>query len=162
MIILTFDNRIINLSDCEMVTADEVQPGERPPNNEKWRLVAGPRGHAHHGRVYPIGFYRTKEDAETAACELFIHWGQVDASIKVSDLIGKAQETQEDLGDLDDDALKDLLCLVDVDVPLEVVRGWSPLDRALVEEWASAVHLSASDNDDVKVPAMPQCVKDFA
>lgn len=38
---------------------------------------------------------------------------------------------------------------------LEVVRGWTPQQREEAERWAGAVHLAASDNDDVTVPPRP-------
>lgn len=55
----------------------------------------------------------------------------------------------------DDEATRDLLSLVDVDVSLEEIGMWSDSMVRYAEDWAEAVHLRASDNDDVKVPRRP-------
>jgi hypothetical protein len=49
----------------------------------------------------------------------------------------------------------DLLALVCVSVPQEQVEGWTEEQRQQAARWAVAVHLSASDNDDVEVPPRP-------
>ena len=38
------------------------------------------------------------------------------------------------------------------------VKEWSPADVELASKWAGAIHLSASDNDDVEVPPEPMCI----
>lgn len=44
------------------------------------------------------------------------------------------------------------------DVPREAINAWSDDECRQAEAWAFAVHLRASDNDDVEVPPMPACV----
>lgn len=52
--------------------------------------------------------------------------------------------------------LPDELCTA---VPSTVeMEGWSDLDRRAVAAWAIAVHLVASDNDDVEIPARPEVI----
>jgi len=41
------------------------------------------------------------------------------------------------------------------DVLPDEARRWTPAERVEVARWAGAVHLSASDNDDVKIPGLP-------
>lgn len=38
------------------------------------------------------------------------------------------------------------------------VEGWTLLERGLATRWAAAVHVGASDNDDVEIPPRPECV----
>lgn len=38
------------------------------------------------------------------------------------------------------------------------VETWTLLERGLASEWAACTHLSASDNDDIKIPARPSCL----
>jgi hypothetical protein len=44
------------------------------------------------------------------------------------------------------DAVDTLLCLVDVRVPIEVIRGWTPEQLQTAGDWAVRSHLRASDN----------------
>lgn len=58
-------------------------------------------------------------------------------------------------------AIVDLLSLVDAEIPggpvtADEVEQWQEADAVAVIEWAGAVHLSASDNDDVEIPDMPE------
>lgn len=46
-------------------------------------------------------------------------------------------------------------------VSQEAVASWSDEECKLAEEWAGAIHLKASDNDDVEVPKIPSCVIPF-
>lgn len=52
--------------------------------------------------------------------------------------------------------LGDLLLLVDVGPPLADIEAWTDEQRDQAMRWASATHLSASDNDDVEVPPRPE------
>ena len=61
---------------------------------------------------------------------------------------------------LDIDALHDLLLLVSYDVPEDIIKQWLPEKRALVEEWAAATHLEASDNI-LAVPNCPDCLDGY-
>lgn len=54
------------------------------------------------------------------------------------------------------DVLRDLLLLVGVTVTAEQAGQWSLEQREQAADWAAAVHLSASDNDDVVVPSRPE------
>jgi len=45
-------------------------------------------------------------------------------------------------------------------VPLEAIRKWTNAQCREAEQWAGAVHLQASDNDDVSVPPCPAHVKE--
>lgn len=58
----------------------------------------------------------------------------------------------------DPEAAFNILMLTDADVSLDVVKGWTPEQRYQAEEWAGAVHMSASDNDDIEVPPRPEFV----
>lgn len=50
--------------------------------------------------------------------------------------------------------LRDILGLVDMDVSVETICGWTAEQRALAEDWAGAVHFAAADNDN-EVPPKP-------
>jgi len=52
--------------------------------------------------------------------------------------------------------LSDLLLLVGVDCPADAIEDWTPGQIEQAREWAASVHLQASDNDDVEVPARPK------
>lgn len=56
--------------------------------------------------------------------------------------------------------VRDLLSLVDDEFPIglptvEAIESWPAQVRNDAAEWAAAVHLYASDNHDVEIPAMP-------
>jgi len=55
--------------------------------------------------------------------------------------------------------LQALLALVGRDVAMEILSQQSDQDLLAAQEWAGAVHLQASDNDDVEVPAPPFFLK---
>ncbi len=55
----------------------------------------------------------------------------------------------------DNEATSDLLSLVGIDAPAEVVATWPDEDVKAACEWAGCTHLHASDNDDVVVPPRP-------
>ncbi len=55
----------------------------------------------------------------------------------------------------DDDATFNTLLLTTVDVSMATIATWTDEQAKLAEEWACAVHFSASDNDDVVVPPRP-------
>jgi hypothetical protein len=57
--------------------------------------------------------------------------------------------------------VRDMLLLVDSPVPLLVMREWSGWESAVVQNWAAAAHLKASDNS-VRVPPVPRCVEAYA
>jgi hypothetical protein len=51
----------------------------------------------------------------------------------------------------DPESVSNALLLTDFDlVDADVVRGWTPDQRAAAFEWALRAHLHASDNDDVE------------
>lgn len=52
--------------------------------------------------------------------------------------------------------LSDILLLVNVTVSASEIATWSAEQVQAAADWASAVHLSASDNDDVVVPPKPE------
>lgn len=58
----------------------------------------------------------------------------------------------------DIDTLVDLLSLTDINVPREIVEEWTPEERQEVSDYAGALILVASDNDDVEVPPTPECL----
>ena len=60
-----------------------------------------------------------------------------------------------------DDRLFELLQLVEREVPFDLIEGWTDEQCQEVEAWASAVHLSASDND-VEVPQAPSFMPELA
>lgn len=78
---------------------------------------------------------------------------------------GMAQpEQEEQAGGLLPSALQDLLSLVEDEFPadmprLATVEAWTPEVRKDVQEWAMAVHLVASDNDDVEIPPLPEVLR---
>lgn len=51
--------------------------------------------------------------------------------------------------------LEAVLAMVNVVLPLEVLERWSIRQRAMAEDWAFRLHLSASDNTTVRVPSKP-------
>lgn len=62
----------------------------------------------------------------------------------------------------DDGTFLTLLLVGGHDVPREAIADWTDAECQAAEDWAYAVHLHASDNDDVYVPPMPACVQAFA
>jgi hypothetical protein len=61
------------------------------------------------------------------------------------------------------DNLQDLLSLVihPEPPPLSVLETWTDEQRHEAEEWAAAVHVHASDNDDVVVPPKPSFLAEY-
>lgn len=61
----------------------------------------------------------------------------------------------------DDEVLRDLIELAgfSIDVTLATIATWTDPQCQQVEAWAAAVHVAASDNDDVQVPPMPEFLK---
>lgn len=54
-------------------------------------------------------------------------------------------------GELTPEVIADIVCLASGTViPAQVIATWTPAERELAVQWASAEHLSASDNEDVK------------
>lgn len=47
------------------------------------------------------------------------------------------------------------------DVPVEEIAKWTDEQCQQAEEWAHAVHLHASDNDEVIVPPKPECLNKY-
>jgi len=84
--------------------------------------------------------------------------GVVVMSLEIlSELIeGSYPASQDDPG-----VTQDLLSLAEVVVPLEVIAAWSPEQRKLADDWASATCLAASDNEEVIVPEIPAHVVEF-
>jgi hypothetical protein len=70
---------------------------------------------------------------------------------------GKQQDDQpsEGMGPADAPTLQDLLLLVDVEASQDEIKTWTAEQRQGAEHWAGALHLRASDNDDVVVPTCP-------
>lgn len=75
------------------------------------------------------------------------------------------QGDQGDQEGVDPDRLYYLLSLVSEDFPGPfpsrdwIASQWSQETRRQVQDWAAAMHLSASDNDDVVIPPMPEVLK---
>lgn len=61
----------------------------------------------------------------------------------------------------DNEVTRDVLELASVEVPAETIATWSDAECMAAEEWAGAVHLKASDNDDVVVPPTPAHVAPY-
>lgn len=61
----------------------------------------------------------------------------------------------------DDKATRDVLSLTGQGacVPLNAIQNWTDWQCQQAEAWAGAVHLHASDNDDVFVPTIPPHVE---
>jgi hypothetical protein len=59
------------------------------------------------------------------------------------------------------EVVRDLLLLVGVSVPIEIVVSQTPHDRVMAGRWAAAGHLRASDNDDVAEQPEPAWVRLF-
>lgn len=67
-----------------------------------------------------------------------------------------AHALNEDPKPLTPEMVADILSLVDVEVHPDYVRGaWDPQQWVTAVEWASAVHLDASDNIGVDIPERP-------
>lgn len=60
----------------------------------------------------------------------------------------------------EEEASADLLTLVGVDVPLEIIACWTDEQIKQAEDWAAAAHLQASDNK-LTVPPMPLFLRAF-
>lgn len=61
------------------------------------------------------------------------------------------------LADVEPDIVRDILLLV-MDHPptIEIIEGWTIGEKNRAIDWASSVHLRASDNDDIEVPGKPE------
>lgn len=60
------------------------------------------------------------------------------------------------------ETLQDILSLVLPRVPTsDEIGKWTDVQRNAAMNWASWAHLSASDNDDVVVPAIPEFLKQY-
>lgn len=61
----------------------------------------------------------------------------------------------------DNQATYDILQLIHQgeDIPLSTIEGWTDEQCKQAEDYAGAVHLKASDNDDVVVPPIPEHLK---
>lgn len=78
-----------------------------------------------------------------------------------ADILAEADEAPaEDQDEVPAHVLRDLLLLVGVIVMEDAVETWTAGQRAEAEAWASAVHLSASDND-VTVPERPAFLAEY-
>lgn len=55
------------------------------------------------------------------------------------------------------EVVRDMLLLVSVEIPLDVVAAWTPYQRREAADWAGIEHLHASDNDVERLPK-PECV----
>ena len=86
--------------------------------------------------------------------------GQVSAELGANgqEAFDFAELTDAD-GVIQPEVLRDLLLLVQEDVTVETIEGWTEPQRAAVRAWAGALHLRASDND-VDVPARPAFLDD--
>ncbi len=72
-----------------------------------------------------------------------------------------AEATKDVPWSRNDEATYDILCMVDHDIPIGVIPHWTDDEVKQAEAWASAVHLRASDNDDVIVPPYPKFLAQF-
>ncbi len=68
----------------------------------------------------------------------------------------KEQKGGEGEGEIE--VLGDLLSLCGIYVDSDTIRGWTPAEREAVSDYAGALHLNASDNDDVEMPETPECL----
>ncbi|MCC7208346.1 MAG: hypothetical protein IT323_13645 [Anaerolineae bacterium] len=59
--------------------------------------------------------------------------------------------------DRDNDVVHDLLLLVDVYIPCDVIARWTNRQFDRAEKWASKMYLRASDNN-VRVPSRPRFI----
>jgi len=59
------------------------------------------------------------------------------------------------------DELRTMLLLVSVDAPIDVLERLTAKERYDAGNWAVAVHLKASDNDDIIVPERPRWTLDW-
>lgn len=76
-----------------------------------------------------------------------------------------AQEQQEiDEMDVDPHIVETILVLVQEEFPADLpteeqISQWSPETRWQVSQWASAVHLTASDNEGIEIPSLPMVLR---
>ncbi|KAF0205515.1 MAG: hypothetical protein FD173_958 [Gallionellaceae bacterium] len=54
-----------------------------------------------------------------------------------------------------------LLMISGHNVTKDAIESWSDEQCKQAEEWAICIHLKASDNDDVEVPKVPECIIPF-
>jgi hypothetical protein len=77
-------------------------------------------------------------------------YSMADAMLKV-----RGADEAEEPFDRNDEITRDFLEMVSMNVPIETIGTWTDEQVRLAEEYASAVHLNASDNDDVVIPPRP-------
>lgn len=91
--------------------------------------------------------------------------GELDEAIDAARGATTKEAPPESAWERDDSVLLDLLHLADTGgecVTLEDIAGWTDEQCQYAEQWAAAVHLRASDNDEVEVPPRPTCVDECA
>lgn len=86
-------------------------------------------------------------EAQRIAIELF---GRLVEQLKSE----QAEEWQRD----EERTYTTLLLVGGYDVPHDAISSWSDEECMQAEEWATALHYYASDNDDVEVPPVPSWV----
>ncbi len=62
----------------------------------------------------------------------------------------------------DAETLRLMLMLIDIEeLPLATIESWTQAQRAEIADYIGAVHMKASDNDDIEVPPVPELLKQY-
>ena len=104
-------------------------------------------------KAYLNGFYTGRGDGMQGCAPRGEEWWE---RSDIKDELEALQPAQgEEIWTRDGEALQSLLLLVEVECSTDAIKSWTDQQCQLAEDWASAVHLMASDNDDVEVPPRP-------
>lgn len=69
---------------------------------------------------------------------------------------------QSDKNKVDPEILFDILGLIIENPPeIKIIKKWNDEEKFLACEWAGAVYLQASDNDDIEIPEKPDFLLDY-
>lgn len=133
------------------------------PFHESWdkRLLAGSNNvfddraeAAEAGRPDPETYYYEEQMGMLIMAGALIA-GEIDRmrrvwkAVQLDEALPKAEEA------------RDILSLVGVEVSVDDILLWTTPQYHSAVDWASRMHLAASDNDDVEVPVMPEFLVDL-
>ncbi len=106
---------------------------------------------------------KAKPQQGTFADAIAAKQGEAGLALMQAAVDGTAEDEEEA------DIVADILGLVAgeigpgiVDVPADVVKTWTKEDRELARKWGSAVHLKASDNNNARIPELPEVLAHYA
>jgi hypothetical protein len=99
---------------------------------------------------------------EVSAPNVMLMGALIQQADSLHKLIGMVREAATEWTRDDERTYTTLLVVGGYNVPLDAISSWSDEECEQAEEWATALHYYASDNDDVVVPPVPAWVAHWA